>query len=69
MTKETIESAVLTLEIARTLLPNDLYSILLYITIDWVCGRYTRDQAVKVFRRLGDEEVDLLEEQFAEEGL
>lgn len=66
MDRASVESAVLTLEIAKTILPNDLYAEILFVSLEWIVSRYTREEAVKVVRRLGDDELGELEELYAQ---
>lgn len=66
MTRETIESAVLTLEIAKTVLPSDLYAELLFVTLEWIVERYPRAEATKVVRRLGEDDLAELEDLYAQ---
>lgn len=66
MNKETLESAALTLEIARTILPESLYREMMYMTFEWIADHYPREQGMIVGRRLGDVETAELEEIYAE---
>ena len=62
-----LESVVLMLEIARTMLPADLYESMLVVAVEWTVEHHPLEDAVKAYRRLDEEEMVIVA--YVEQGL
>jgi hypothetical protein len=60
-----LHSLALVLEIAKTILPNRVYEIILLNSLEWVVDMYSREDAMTGLKNLSDEDKAELEELYA----